>query len=456
VHTVAPGPWCAHIPVWCNPYLNLEVLTHAAVTQNLVALPCLERPWSSLPRRRPLRAMRDSRTNVAAPPYLPGVHTLGDLVRLHAAALAARGQPAPLHASLIYGPDTTVILPAAASEWISWILAVQPRLPQEWWHAAQVHVHDHPGFLAPFPWTEVLASDAVSAAVRSLLRGAGWFEPLLPHLPPAVRPPRRIPLGWHKSALTVPTGTRLQLAEPLAEQRCRRLQLVRDALAAALPASPALPPAMALFHAMCRGMHCVASCPWVPNHHLETFWRLGLNGVPYAGGYDQAPHAGGCSCGWLGPPPAMAPEPASRLWRSHVFGSCVVAQAVVAAVSACLALPAALPAPEAHFWLMHPPSAPLVHVGPWRVICLAAVTAMDFGRSCLHRLCHDPALAPPPSPGSPALVAGRRAVARFWDLLLEATASRPAAPSDWAGVGAAHPILSVDPVGGFVRCTPPA
>lgn len=62
---------------------------------------------------------------------------------------------------------------------------------------------------------------------------------------------------------------------------------------------------------------------------------------------------------------------------------------------------------------------------------------------------------PSGQPDSPALAAGRRAVARFWDLLLSATASRPPPPADWAGVGATHPILSVDPVGGFVRCAPP-
>jgi hypothetical protein len=42
-----------------------------------------------------------------------------------------------------------------------------------------------------------------------------------------------------------------------------------------------------------------------------------------------------------------------------------------------------------------------------------------------------------------SLAAGRRAVARFWDLLLAATASRPTPPPDWAGVGTSHPILSI-------------
>ncbi len=50
----------------------------------------------------------------------------------------------------------------------------------------------------------------------------------------------------------------------------------------------------------------------------------------------------------------------------------------------------------------------------------------------------------------------RRAVARFWDLLLAATASRPSPPPVWAGVGTSHPIFSIDPVGNFIRCTPPA
>jgi hypothetical protein len=244
-----------------------------------------------------------------------------------------------------------------------------------------------------------------------MLRGAGWFQSLLPHLPPSAGPAHRIPLGWHKAALTVQAGTRLQLEDPQAEQRNRRLQLVRDALAASHPTPADLPPALDLFHALYRGMHSVAKCSWIPNHHLETFWRLSLNGVPYAGGYDLPPHPGGCSCGWAGPPAGTAPEPASRLWRSHIFGSCVVAQAVISAISANLSPagepPALLPAPEAHLWLMHPPSVPALQAGPWRMICLAAVSAMDFGRSALHRLTRpqpstNPApMAPPGSSRSP-------------------------------------------------------
>jgi hypothetical protein len=143
---------------------------------------------------------------------------------------------------------------------------------------------------------------------------------------------------------------------------------------------------------------------------------------------DLPPHPGGCSCGWAGPPAGTAPEPASRLWRSHIFGSCVVAQAVISAISASLSPagqpPAPLPAPQAHLWLMHPPSVPALHAGPWRVICLAAVSAMGFGRSALHRLTrlHQP---------------------RFWDLLLAATASRPSPPPDWASVGTSHKIPSI-------------
>ncbi len=461
VHTEAPGPWCAHIPVWCNPFLNLEVLTHPAVTQSRRARPLLEHPWSANPGHRPLRAMRDAGTNDAAPPYLPGVHTLGDLVRLHTAAQAALHLPAHLHPSTLFGPDTTITLAPATSGWITWILAVRPRLPEEWWHAAQVHIQEHPGFLDPRPWAAVLDAEEVSTAVRLMLSGVGWFEPLLPHLPPSASPPSHIPIAWNKSALTVRAGTRLQLAQPLAEQRTRRMRLVLDALALAQTA-PGIPSAIDLFHTLHSGMRAVARCSWIPNHHLDTFWRLGLNGVPYAGGYDQPPHAAGCSCGWAGPPAGTASEPASRLWRSHVFGSCAVAQAVISAIVASMtqgAPPPAFAAPEVHLWLMHPPPLPSIHAGPWRVICLAAVTAMDFGRATLYRLSHPPPSQgprPPSPPVSPVLAASRRAVARFWDLLLHATASRPTPPADWAGVGPSHPLLSIDPVGRFIRCKPPA
>ena len=472
VHTMAPGDWCAHLPVWCNPYLNLEVLTHPAVVDSLKALPCLERPWSANAGYRPLRAMRDALNNRYPPPCLPGVHTLGDLVRLHAAAVADPSLPE----AALYGPGTSISLdPATRVAAASWILAVQARLPAEWWHAAREQVMEVPGPLLPRPSAAVLASAETTDAVRRMLRGAGWIHQPLPHPPPSAGPALRTPLAWQKAALTVRVGTSLQLAEPLAEQRIRRMQLVRDALTAApTPAPPGQPSADSLFNSLYGGMRYVARYEWLPNRYLDTFWRLGVNGVPYAGGYDQPPsrRAGqppGCKCGWAGPPPGTASEPASRVWRSHVFGSCPVARAVTATICSCLPAepgapqPGTLPSPEVHLWLMSRPPVPSLHDGPWRVVCLAAIAAMDFGRQALHRLSAAPPVAPPPAlpaalPLPPAVSPVRgaelRAVARFWDILLDITASCPAPPSDWAGVGASHPILCV--VDDVIRCVPPA
>ena len=253
------------------------------------------------------------------------------------------------------------------------------------------------------------------------------------------------------------------------------MQLVRDALTAApTPAPPGQPSADSLFNSLYGGMRYVARYEWLPNRYLDTFWRLGVNGVPYAGGYDQPPsrRAGqppGCKCGWAGPPPGTASEPASRVWRSHVFGSCPVARAVTATICSCLPAepgapqPGTLPSPEVHLWLMSRPPVPSLHDGPWRVVCLAAIAAMDFGRQALHRLSAAPPVAPPPAlpaalPLPPAVSPVRgaelRAVARFWDILLDITASGPAPPSDWPGVGASHPILCV--VDDVIRCVPPA
>ena len=143
-----------------------------------------------------------------------------------------------------------------------------------------------------------------------------------------------------------------------------------------------------------------------------------------------------------------------------------VARAVTDAICSCLPVaPGAAPlmsqpAPEAHFWLMHPPaSSPSLQVGPWRVICLAAIEAMDFGRKQLYRLGKEPVPLPgPPTSPQPEPIAhkaGRRAIARFWDILLDIAASHPPSPEDWAGVDSDHPILSIDPVHKRIRCVPP-
>jgi len=66
-----------------------------------------------------------------------------------------------------------------------------------------------------------------------------------------------------------------------------------------------------------------------------------------------------------------------------------------------------------HVWLMHAPAS--VHPGLWRVVCLAAVEAMDKGRRLLGGWHQREAAGGDPAP--PPIAAGRRAMAHFWALL---------------------------------------
>jgi hypothetical protein len=93
------------------------------------------------------------------------------------------------------------------------------------------------------------------------------------------------------------------------------------------------------------------------------------------------------------------------LLRQHTFWGCPVAQAVVAAVLS--ALPAGVQ-PRflcAHLWLCSPPAPEVINVHVWRVVCLAALSAMEYGRRvmwALHLAAAAEAQAPPPPPAANA------------------------------------------------------
>jgi hypothetical protein len=189
----------------------------------------------------------------------------------------------------------------------------------------------------------------------------------------------------------------------------------------------------------------------------ETLWRVTLNGVPGAGG-------GGiifttpCPCGWN---PTHGPRP-DLMWRSHYFWECRVATAVVGAVRTGLeakGVPAGALACR-HIWLLQPPAA-AVYADVWRVVCVAALDAMAYGRRLLWALHLDTGAAPPddqtlitdffpvltagPAQPDKADRAGRAAVARFWTSLQE-VASLDRVPPAWAaadGPPPDHPFIGV-------------
>jgi hypothetical protein len=148
------------------------------------------------------------------------------------------------------------------------------------------------------------------------------------------------------------------------------------------------------------------------NRLKEPLWRLAVDAVP---GSLIRPWT--CPCGARAS--AAAPP------RQHSFWDCPVAVAVRAQLA--LALHEAPSQP--HVWLLQPPRASL-RPGVWTLVCLAALSAMEYGR---RRLWADRE--------SSLDVVGRAAVLRFWCDLQAFVSSCPSPPSAWGPLGADHPFL---------------
>ena len=112
---------------------------------------------------------------------------------------------------------------------------------------------------------------------------------------------------------------------------------------------------------------------------------------------------------------------------------------------------------RAAVWLMQAP--PNVHVGVWRVVCLAAVTAMDYGRKQLHRLdtLQQSSSAAREAPAVvPMLVVPKLAATMFWTLLQDFV-GLGTAPWGWgARLGRQHPFMCwLSPLGPRLRLHKP-
>ena len=207
---------------------------------------------------------------------------------------------------------------------------------------------------------------------------------------------------------------------------------------------------------------------------------MAVNGVRGAGGHDICVR-GGCACGHPPLQPAQYASPQARetdgapALRLHAFWECPVAQAVLRVLSGALVSPGLPPVAlhVAHLWLCLPPL-PVLNATVWRLACLAAVSAMDYGRRVMwavHFEAEALAAGPPvlgderhlrqltlleawgvegpgpplddvPEPPAPVQRACRAAVADFWSRLQSYVSLHAADTSVLPGLSATHPFLA--------------
>jgi hypothetical protein len=164
----------------------------------------------------------------------------------------------------------------------------------------------------------------------------------------------------------------------------------------------------------------------IDNRLKETLWRMAAGGA--RGSNFQPWH---CPCG------EACPEGA----RPHTFWLCPIARAVRAQLDAATGTAVG----RASLWLLIPPTDAPASVPPavWRLVCLAALDAMELGRASLwsaHMEAGRPAV-PGPAWAATVQAAGNRAAARLWATLEDfARDHAREVPESW-GVTATSPFL---------------
>jgi hypothetical protein len=184
------------------------------------------------------------------------------------------------------------------------------------------------------------------------------------------------------SALTVKVATNLQLG-PL---QSVRLQYHQDFVDLFAPELRGDPDAMArLCGLVATAQRQLWKLKW-DNEFKEVYWRLVLNGLATA----ERMHLQECRC-VCGP--VAGGQPAGR---RHHFWECPVARSVVGVLQQQLVGWYAGVLQPRHLLCMECPVVALgpgapapdhaLHKGVWRVVCLAAINAMDVGRRAANKL----------------------------------------------------------------------
>lgn len=279
--------------------------------------------------------------------------------------------------------------------------------------------------------------------------------------PPPNRPPPPPVNPTVGPPVAVRTLTGILMATTAARRYARHSEYVKMALGL---------PANANAHQHVRRFRSALRQAWrIPctNALKETLWRLAVNSIP-----------GGVIRPWLCPCDLHSPPIQSS--RVHSFWTCPVALAVRAQLDNTLGVAVARPS----LWLLGPPPLPNLDDNIWRLVSLAALSAMEHGRALLwaHRCSPDwpdPGVlawanlarsSPIPAHVLRALVfpqamaardaivqrVARSAAVRFWHLLQDfASAHATHPPAGWA-IAPNHAFLHLSPAGLLAVNLPPS
>jgi hypothetical protein len=204
-----------------------------------------------------------------------------------------------------------------------------------------------------------------------------------------------------------------------------------------------------------HAFHLALASAWrspCDNRHKEVLWRLAVNGIP-----------GFCVHPWLCP--CSLHTHVHGAPRQHAFWDCPIATVLVAQLGDIIDNDV----PQHSLWLLQPPS-PLIDTSVWMVVCMAALTSMEYGRA---RMWAQYASGKWPSPAPAVLLAlsgaltprivrdhiiphvnharatalssiAKAVVARFWSILHDIVLDhhhRP--PAGWGHLSPDHPFLCV-------------
>jgi hypothetical protein len=191
-------------------------------------------------------------------------------------------------------------------------------------------------------------------------------------------------LGWQLGAtpvfvsgLTVRQATALQM-RPVFELRARyRQDFVDEILPTAVRGNPAL--VAACCKAVATAQRQLWKLKW-DNAFKEVYWRLVVNGLATA----ERMHLHDCVC-------VCGSVAGGQPGRYHHFWACPVAREVVGVLQQQLVgwFPGELQ-PQHVLCMVCPVAvgvagAPALHKGVWRVVCLAAINAMDLGETAANK-----------------------------------------------------------------------